>query len=414
LVNHSEEEVVGSDLGMESPATSEPQSAEGVPGSVNAPQVRKLHPKLRALFGGAGPTPRRIRNFVSRERFPLVDRDAITFIFSGEVEAVYLHHFMRGLPSGLAFTRVDGTCLWHLRLPVPPDSRFEYKFDVVQNGHGTWINDPLNPVHATDPFGTNSVGTSYDYSEPLWTRPDPETPPGRIEWMPIESRAFAETRTVGIYLPTGFADDRSYPIVILHDGKDFVDHAGLTTVLDNLIHRGDVPSFIAVLTQPGERNGEYTGDPRHADFLTEEVLPAIRQRFPTRTGPENCVLMGSSLGAVASLATAFRHPGTYGALALMSGSFIFDRTLLEARDPLFERVAELVDAMRADPARLPRRVFVSCGVYEGLISENRTMARFLAEQGIDVRFLETRDAHHWQNWRDQLHAALSWTLPPER
>jgi hypothetical protein len=53
-------------------------------------------------------------------------------------------------------------------------------------------------------------------------------------------------------------------------------------------------------------------------------------------------------------------------------------------------------------------------VYEGLISQNRILAGFLAEQGSDVRLLETRDAHHWQNWRDQLPASLNWTLPPGR
>ena len=375
---------------------------------------RKLHPGLRRLLGGPGPERRRIERFLSRNRFPLVERDAVTFVFEGEADAVYLHHFMRGVPGGLPFERVTGTSLWHLRLPVPKGSRFEYKFDVVRNGQGAWINDPLNPVHATDPYGANSVGQSHGYAAPDWTRHDPGVPTGRIEPMPIESRAFGETREIGIYLPAGYAEDREYPLIILHDGTDFLDHADLKTVLDNLIHRGEVPPFIAVLTRPGERNGEYTGDTRHADFLTGEVLPLVHERFPIRRGPENTVLMGSSLGAVASLATAFHHPGVYGALALMSGSFIFDRDLLQGRDPLFGRVADLVDAVRADPARLPKRVFVGCGIYEGLIDQNRILARFLQKHGAEVRFLETRDGHHWQNWRDQLQAALSWTLPPQR
>jgi enterochelin esterase-like enzyme len=364
------------------------------------------------LLGGPGPEPRRIERFLSRNRFPLVGRDALTFVFEGEADAVYLHHFMRGVPGGLPFERIPGTSLWHLRLPVPKESRFEYKFDVVRNGQGAWINDPLNPVHATDPYGANSVGKSHGYAPPGWTEHDPAAPAGRIEPMSVESRAFAETREIGIYLPAGFAEDRDYPLVVLHDGTDFLDHAGLKTALDNLIHRGDVPPFIAALTRPGERNGEYTGDPRHADFLTGEVLPLASERFPIRQGPENTVLMGSSLGAVASLATAFRHPGVYGALALMSGSFIFDRNLLEGRDPLFGRVADVVDKVRAAPERLPRRIFVGCGIYEGLIEQNRVFARFLQEHGVEVRFVETRDAHHWQNWRDQLRAALRWTLPP--
>ena len=140
-----------------------------------------------------------------------------------------------------------------------------------------------------------------------------------------------------------------------------------------------MPPFIAVLTRPGERNGEYTGDPRHADFLTEEVLPLVHERFPIRRGPENTVLMGSSLGAVASLATAFRHPGRLwrsrpACPAPSSSTEISSKS----RDPLFGRVADLVDAVRADPARLPRRIFVGCGIYEGLIEQNRILARFLA------------------------------------
>jgi enterochelin esterase family protein len=354
-----------------------------------------------------------VRRFLSRNRFPLVGREAVTFIFDGEADAVYLQHFMRGVPGGLPFERIPGTSLWHLRLPVPQGSRFEYKFDVVRNGEGVWVNDPHNPSYATDPFGSNSVGTSFGYVAPAWTVHDPETPPGRIEPVTIESRAFGETPEVGVYLPAGFADDRRYPMVVLHDGKDFLDHAGLKPALDNLIHRRELPPFVAVLTQPGERNGEYTGDPRHADFLTEEVLPAVSERFPVRGDAEGRVLMGSSLGAVASLATAFQHPGVFGALVLQSGSFILDRGLLESRDPLFERVADLLELIREDAARLPLRIFMSCGVYEGLIEQNRAFARFLGEQSIEVRFVETRDGHHWHNWRDQLAAALAWTLPRE-
>jgi enterochelin esterase family protein len=409
-VPDTEDDAIAIDRRAERPLADAPLPETGANGRAGG---KRLHPQLRALTAGAPPSERRIRNFLARNRFPLVERDAVTFVFQGEADAIYLHHFMRGIPGGLPFEQIPGTNLWHLRLSVPRGSRFEYKFDVVRNGQGGWINDPLNPAHATDPYGANSEGRSYGYSPPIWSEPNAEIPSGRIELLSAESRAFGESREFGVYLPPGFAEDRSYPLLILHDGKDFVDHAGLTTALDGLIHQGEAPSLIAVLTRPGERNGEYTGDPRHADFLTEDVLPLVRQRFAVRPEPDACVLMGSSLGAVASVATTFRHPGVYGALALMSGSFIFDRALLETRDPLFERVADFVDHVRSDPARLPRRAFVSCGLYEGLIGQNRILARFLAEHGVEVRFVETRDGHHWRNWRDQLQAALSWTLPGE-
>ena len=102
----------------------------------------------------------------------------------------------------------------------------------------------------------------------------------------MESALSARTREVGIYLPAGLRRGSTLPLLIVHDGDDFVDHAGLATVLDNLIHRGDMPPFIAALTRPGERNGEYTGDPRHADFLDRGAAarPAGAPSRCARTG----------------------------------------------------------------------------------------------------------------------------------
>ena len=31
--------------------------------------------------------------------------------------------------------------------------------------------------------------------------------------------------------------------------------------------------------------------------------------------------------------------------------------------------------------------------------------------GMAVRFVETRDGHNWENWRDSLRDALSWIYP---
>ena len=55
----------------------------------------------------------------------------------------------------------------------------------------------------------------------------------------------------------------------------------------------------------------------------------------------------------------------------------------------------------ADPRAVAERVFVSCGVYESLIYENRgSGAACCGETGMEVRFDETRDGHNWENWRD--------------
>jgi enterochelin esterase family protein len=121
--------------------------------------------------------------------------------------------------------------------------------------------------------------------------------------------------------------------------------------------------------------------------------------------------MGASLGAVASLSTAFRYPGVFGGLILQSGSFILDERKLEQRPhPVFQRIAHLVRVLRRAPHVPGARAFVSTGELEGLADENQALATFLRDRGIDVLFKSAWDGHHWHNWRDQLRDGLMWVL----
>ena len=105
---------------------------------------------------------------------------------------MYLRRWMHGETDGLPLNRLDGTDLWHLRVPVPKGARLEYKFDVVRDGTGAWINDPLNPEVATDPFGANSVCRAFGYVTPAWSRRDPSAPAGKIDTLSMQSAAFGE------------------------------------------------------------------------------------------------------------------------------------------------------------------------------------------------------------------------------
>jgi len=134
--------------------------------------------------------------------------------------------------------------------------------------------------------------------------------------------------------------------------------------------------------------------------------------FPLRKAPSSRGLMGASLGAVASLSAAWRYPGTFGRLLLQSGSFAFtDIGDRNARGPLFDPIVALMNHYRADPIPMAERVFVSCGMYESLIYENRSLVPLLTATGMEVRYVEARDGHNWENWRDRLREGLSWLFP---
>ena len=96
-----------------------------------------------------------------------------------------------------------------------------------------------------------------------------------------------------------------------------------------------------------------------------------------------------------------RSPETYGSLILMSGSFVFtDIGNDHGGGPVFDPVVKFVNRYRARPTRVADRIFVSCGVYEPLITPNRSMVPTFESTGMTMRFVETRDGHNWENWRD--------------
>jgi enterochelin esterase-like enzyme len=360
----------------------------------------------------AGPhTAEAVDGFLAAHSFPLVEGSSITIVYRGDAEAVHLKHWVFGLPASQSLKRLDGTNLWYLTLELPAGSRVEYKLEVVNHGRGEWIEDPLNPNRARDPFGANSVVHGTGYSVPEWIHPDPEAPPGAIDEIRFDSQVFGR-RSVGLYLPARYRRTRRYPLLVVHDGHDYLHYASLGTILDNLIHRREIPDLIVALTSSPNRLGEYAGDERHARFLTEELVPNLERTLPVDARPQSRCLMGASFGAVASLTTALAHPGFYGRLLLQSGSFAFtDIGNHNHRGPLFDPIVVLMNHYRANPTAMSERIFVSCGMYESLIYENRTLAPILAATGMEVRYVEARDGHNWENWRDRLREGLSWLFP---
>jgi enterochelin esterase-like enzyme len=217
---------------------------------------------------------------------------------------------------------------------------------------------------------------------------------------------------VTLYLPARFRRTARYPLLIVHDGADYLGYASARTVLDNLIHRMDVAEIIVAFTSPGERLTEYANSAAHARYLTTELVPRLEAEFPLAAHPSARCLMGASFGAVAALSAAFRAPGNYGALLLQSGSFVFtDIGGDHGGGPVFDPVVRFMNRYRAAPRRVADRVFVSCGVYERLIAVNRSMVPVFEAAGMSVRYAEARDGHSWENWRDRLREGLSWIFP---
>jgi enterochelin esterase-like enzyme len=380
------------------------QPVAGTPG-------RKLAINRLRERGQVGPAA--IDRFLARHEIPIVEGARCTFIFRGEADSVYLVNRVLGLPDRIAMRRLRGTDLWYLVLELPEGSRVEYQLEATSGGTSQRFNDPLNPRLAHSPVGSSSVCYARGYEVPQWTRPDPQAREGTLVELRVPSRALRRDGHVTVYLPARFRRTGRYPLLIVHDGSDYLRYAAARTVLDNLIHRLDMAETIAAFIDPaGDRLIEYANSAAHARYLTAELVPRLEAELPLAGTPSSRCLMGASFGAVASLSAAYRHPGRYGSLLLQSGSFVFtDIGHDHGGGPAFEPVVKFVNRYRAAPRRVADRVFVSCGVYEPLIVRNRSMVPTFEAAGMTVRYAEARDGHSWENWRDRLREGLSWVFP---
>ena len=366
--------------------------------------------RLRRLRESA-PDDAAIDAFLAEGAFPIAEPPYYTFVYRGPADAVSLRHWILGLPTSLPFARLGRTDLWYRTVEIPDDSRVEYKIEVTRGGRAEWVSDSLNPQSARDPFGSNSVLTARGYEEPEWAQPSEDVPAGTYDDLVVESEALGAPRHVTVYRPAGFRETRRYPLLIVHDGPEYVEFSRLGIVLDRLTHALEIPAMIVALVPPVDRMAEYTAHEGHARFVVDELVPRLEAEYPLRAAAHSRGLMGASLGAVAAFDVARRNPGAFGSLLLQSGSFAFTDIGSGEPESVLAPVVEMMNAYREAPAPIVERVFVSVGVYEPLVSENRALVPVLRSTGMDVRFVEARDGHNWENWRDRLRAGLSWLFP---
>ncbi len=348
---------------------------------------------------------------VTGQTIPFVDGNRVTFLFRGAAEAVFLQHWVFGLGAKIPFLPLARTSWWQLTMELPLKSRVEYKIGVRNGGHESWLHDPLNPRVAHDPFGGNSVVVMPGYEEPEWSQVQPGVPQGTLETWRMQSKSFGESRDVRVYLPTRYRPNRRHRLLLVHDGDDYMRYSRLGAVLDNLTDRWEIPPLVVVLLNPHQRLREYAGDRRHAAFVVEELLPEVEKRYPVISEASARCLAGASFGGVASLSTAWYYPKTFDMLLLQSGSFAFTDIGQHQRGRVFDPVVEFMNRLRDNVGQPAKRIYVSCGVYESLIYENRSLVPLLQSHGIEVKFVEARDGHNWENWRDRLRSGLTWLFP---
>lgn len=216
-------------------------------------------------------------------------------------------------------------------------------------------------------------------------------------------------RTLRIFLPPGYNEVISYPVVYAQDGEDMFNFGRIATQAARLIVEGELePIIIAgVDVDKSVRTREYAPDGDLHDgyvrFFAEEMVPFVESRFPVRREPGDILLAGDSLGGAASFHIAERYPERFRNVLALSGAFYpasLDRIRTSGAD-LSQLSMYMTIGLQETAFETDRGTF-------DFVALNREAKALLVERGAKLTYVERDGEHLWGYWQQDLPDALRW------
>ncbi|GGJ28412.1 alpha/beta hydrolase [Paenibacillus hunanensis] len=226
----------------------------------------------------------------------------------------------------------------------------------------------------------------------------------------IQSRHLGEARTLRIYLPPGYNELLSYPVIYCQDGEEFFNFGRIATYANQLILDENIEPFIVVGVEVNTkiRTQEYAPFGSRFEAYTacfaEEIIPYIEEKYPVRRSADERVLAGDSLGGSVSVHIALRYPELFRRIISLSGAY-------------YEQSQQLI-AAESDLSALDVYMIIGLqetdfesdtGVYD-FVKLNQDTRDLLLERGATVRYAEKDGKHLWGFWQKELPDAIKYFL----
>ncbi|MCA0757977.1 esterase family protein [Paenibacillus sp. N4] len=230
----------------------------------------------------------------------------------------------------------------------------------------------------------------------------------------VESRYLPEqSRSLRVFLPPGYNEVLSYPVVYCQDGEDFFNFGRIATIATRLILDDGLEPFVivGVDVDKKQRTEEYAPDgSRHAGyarFFAEELLPFVEERYSVRRDPQHRVLAGDSLGGSVSLHLAMAYPELFTRVMSLSGAFYgVSQNIISAQEDLSWLDIYMIVGLQEDAYETDR------GVYD-FVALNRNAKALLELKNAKVYYEEKDGKHQWGFWQKELDRALSYFIEAE-
>jgi 23S rRNA (adenine2503-C2)-methyltransferase len=292
-------------------------------------------------------------------------------------------------------TRIEGSQWSYLEGTSYTNARVEYVLFYDQEA----ASDPLNPRQVQAYAGPRS-----EVRMPFWVAQpevddDAEVPKGDLIAETVTSKFLGGPRRVWFYLPPGYATatDQLFPVMYVLDGSNYVEKMNVPGVLDRLIAMKAIPPVIAVFSEPGDRQEEYSRNQRWRAFMSTELVPLVDKRFRTFSAPDQRIILGSSLAAYGAVDLAVEYPSLFGLCAAIA--------------PPAQTATLISNQTKAQAAVMSIKFFVLGGVYDSMIDGARNLRTTLDQHRAPVSYVEVSEGHNTNTFRGHIDDALKSLLP---
>jgi enterochelin esterase-like enzyme len=219
-------------------------------------------------------------------------------------------------------------------------------------------------------------------------------------------------RSIRVYLPPGFQEWISYPVVYCQDGEDFFNFGRIATHAQKLIIEEGWDPFLIVGVDVDKklRTSEYTPDGNryfvYTRFFAEELIPWVESFYPIRGVPNQRILAGDSLGGALSVSLAVMYPTLFSRIVSLSGAF-YDSYIkqLEQASTLEHLQIWMLIGLQESEFTTDRGVF-------DFVELNRRARQLLENKGAELHYVENDGEHKWGFWQNELPEALGAFLGP--
>lgn len=171
-----------------------------------------------------------------------------------------------------------------------------------------------------------------------------------------------------------------------------------------------------------------TGD-RYGNFIGVELVDLMRKTFNVSKKREDTFIAGLSMGGFGAIVNGLRHPETFSCIAGLSSALIKQGILSATDGPNQMMTAKqycamfgldnvkdyegsdsdyeaLADKVANDPNK--PKMYLCCGLQDGLLAPNRAYRDRLKGLGYDVTWAESEGGHTWEFWGEYIEKVINW------